>query len=92
LTFRDFDWNLIDVADKRFPPEINQSKPECLDEMITYAKKLSEGIPFVRVDFYDFNGKVVFGELTFTPAGGVPPYISFEGDKYIGELLNLEIQ
>ena len=90
FTFRDFDWNILDIASDRYPQEKIQKKPECFNEMISYAKKLSEGIPFVRVDFYEFNNKVVFGELTFTPAGGVPPYISFEGDKYIGELLKLD--
>lgn len=44
-------------------------KPNSLDQMISAAKKLSKGFPFVRVDFYDYYGKAVFGEMTFFPAG-----------------------
>lgn len=43
-------------------------KPQGLDEMIDIASTLSKGFPFVRVDLYDINGKVFFGELTFTPS------------------------
>lgn len=46
-------------------------KPEHLEQMIDIAKKLSEDFKFVRVDLYDINGKVYFGELTFSPTNGV---------------------
>ena len=39
--------------------------------MIEIAKKLSADFKFVRVDLYDIDGKVYFGELTFTPTNGV---------------------
>lgn len=41
-------------------------KPKHLDEMITYAEKLAEDFPIVRVDLYEVNDKVYFGEMTFT--------------------------
>jgi hypothetical protein len=44
-------------------------RPDSLDQMIDYAKRLSEPFSFVRVDFYDINGNVIFGEMTFTPTG-----------------------
>lgn len=89
LTFRDLDWNIMDIGAKTFPPDPNQERPACLDEMIAMAEKLSQGIPFVRVDFYHFAGKVVFGEMTFTPAGGFAPYYSDEGDSLLGNMLEL---
>ena len=46
-------------------------KPEHLEQMINIAKKLSADFKFVRVDLYDINGKVYFGELTFSPTNGV---------------------
>ena len=46
-------------------------KPEHLEQMIDIAKKLSADFKFVRVDLYDINGKVYFGELTFSPTNGV---------------------
>lgn len=44
-------------------------KPQNLKKMVEIASKLSEGFPFVRVDLYEFQGNVYFGELTFTPSG-----------------------
>lgn len=46
-------------------------RPEHLEQMIDIAKKLSADFKFVRVDLYDINGKVYFGELTFSPTNGV---------------------
>ncbi len=45
-------------------------KPDGIDDAFEYAKKLSRGFPFVRVDLYLLDGKIYFGELTFTPSGG----------------------
>ena len=50
------------------PPPI---KPQCLERMIEVASVLSQDFDFVRVDLYDYNGNVIFGELTFSPAGGI---------------------
>lgn len=41
--------------------------PKSLDAMIDAAAKLSKGLPFARVDFYDLDGKLYFGEVTLTP-------------------------
>lgn len=54
-------------ADKNFKID----KPKSLDKMFDYASKLSKGFPFVRVDLYNINGKIYFGELTFTPHAGL---------------------
>lgn len=45
-------------------------KPACLDEMINIAERLSTGFPVVRVDLYEVDGKIYFGELTFTAHSG----------------------
>ncbi|MDQ1217799.1 ATP-grasp fold amidoligase family protein [Microbacterium arborescens] len=47
--------------------------------MISIAERLGEGTDFVRVDLYDVDGRVVFGELTSFPAGGDSP---FEPESY----------
>lgn len=49
-------------------------KPQCLDELLKLAGKLSEGIPHVRVDFYVINEKIYFGELTFYHASGLAQF------------------
>ncbi len=64
-------------------------KPEGFEEMIAIAEKLSKGIPHVRVDLYNINGKIYFGELTFFHFGGTVPFKPKEWDYKIGEWLNL---
>ncbi len=45
--------------------------PENFAKLFDYAEKLSKTLPFVRAEFYLEKGKVIFGELTFTPCGGM---------------------
>ena len=60
-------------------------RPEGLDEMIKIANILASDFPFVRVDLYWVNLKVIFGELTFYPWTG---YVSFNPDSFDFELGN----
>ncbi|MEL3908411.1 MAG: ATP-grasp fold amidoligase family protein [Treponemataceae bacterium] len=53
------------------PPPTKLVFPENLDLMFEYAEKLSKPFPFVRVDLYNIEGKIVFGELTFLSSGGL---------------------
>ncbi len=54
-------------------------RPDCLDEMLDAAAKLSKEFPFVRVDFYCIDdGSIRFGEMTFTPASGSCPWAGEE--------------
>lgn len=64
-------------------------KPATFEKMKFLAKKLSKDIPFVRVDFYDVNGQIYFGEMTFFPGGGWEPFIPQEWDYKFGSWLNL---
>lgn len=67
----DTEWNYLNVA-INYPtdPTVNIKKPECLEKMLEMAKELSAGLPFLRTDFYVINGKIYFGELTFSPGSG----------------------
>lgn len=67
----DTKWNYLDVT-INYPtnPKVKIEKPECLEEMLNIAAKLSAGLPFLRTDFYVINGKIYFGELTFFPGSG----------------------
>lgn len=64
-------------------------KPSTYDEMLSIAKKLSEGIPFVRIDLYEIKGKVYFSEITFYPCAGWMPIEPPEWDLKLGEYINL---
>lgn len=69
ISIYDMQWNKIDVLRDK-SADVVAEKPDNLEDMIYYAKKLSEDFPFVRVDLYNEDGKIIFGELTFTPAAG----------------------
>lgn len=64
-------------------------RPGSFEEMKKLATKLAGDFPFVRVDLYDINGKIIFGELTFYPADGRFPYLPDEYNKIIGDYMQL---
>lgn len=63
--------------------------PSGWQEMIRYARILSRPFPFVRTDFYLSQGKVIFGELTFTPAAGLDQEKLSYTDNLLGQLIKL---
>ena len=64
-------------------------KPEQLDEMLRLSRALSEGIPFVRTDFYIVGGKLYFGEITFFPASGMKRFEPESYDRLFGSWITL---
>ena len=69
-------------------PEHKEVMPQNLKEMIAMAETLSAGHPFLRVDLYNIQGKIYFGELTFYPASGLLPFVPDEWDGKLGEMIN----
>lgn len=67
-------------------------KPQNLDTMISIARTLSQGHPFLRVDLYNIEGKIYFGELTLYPASGLGKYTPYEWDEKMGEMIVLPEQ
>ena len=65
------------------------NKPEQFELMIELAKKLSDGLPHVRVDFYESEGNIYFGELTFFHWGGFVKFDPPEWDEKFGEWIRL---
>lgn len=64
--------------------------PDNYEQMVDIAKILSKDFLFVRVDLYEFEGKVYFGELTFTPAGGLMKIEPESYEKLFGSYINLK--
>ena len=64
-------------------------KPTNFEDMLELARKLSHGIPHVRVDLYNADGKIYFGEMTFFHFGGLVPFEPYEWDMRIGKMLTL---
>lgn len=92
LTFNYYDMNFNLLPFEWVHPNIKTGgvkRPENFDEMKKLAQKLSKGIPEVRVDFYDINGQVYFGELTFYHQSGFAPFSPEEWDLKLGQLLDL---
>lgn len=88
--FVDKEWNLLKYnKDSKSIEEMPFKKPKSFDEMFNYAEILSEGFPFVRVDFYDIKGKPMLGEMTFTPAAGLDTNYDEEVELLFGEKIIL---
>ena len=64
-------------------------KPENFDEMLRIAGILSKGMPEVRVDLYNVNGKILFGEMTFFHWSGLMPFEPEEWDYKFGSWIEL---
>ena len=64
-------------------------KPVNYDKMLSMAERVSKNIPFVRVDLYDFQGNILFGEMTFTPRGCLNTNISEDAQKQLGNWLSI---
>lgn len=86
-SYYDLSWNRLNYETESFSYRKNIEKPKNLDKMIEYATKLSQGFDFVRVDFYNDDGKIIFGELTFTPYCCCNPTINKQGNIELGKLL-----
>lgn len=89
VTFYDADWNVMPF-ERHYPRNsVLCERPKKYDLMVELAEKLSENIPFVRVDFYEVQGKVYFGEMTFYPGAGFEEFNPPEWDKKLGDWLVL---
>lgn len=87
--FYDLDWNPMHVKFGYPAPREPAPKPENLEEMIKLAEKLSVGFPHLRIDFYNINGKIYFGEYAFYAWGGAYPFEPTAFDKHLGDLMDL---
>lgn len=90
LAFLNTDWSKAEFGRSDYKPLTNiPPKPENLDEMLDIARKLSKGKAHVRVDLYNVNKHIYFGELTSYTGAGFIPFTPKEYDKVLGEMLNL---
>ena len=89
--FFDRNWNFCPITrdGKKCIKNLEMNKPANFEKMIDYADVLSKGFPFVRVDFYNINGNIVFGEMTFTPSACLDTGRLPETDLLFGNELRL---
>lgn len=88
----DFQWNLLrhNIRGKKAPEGFTLPKPQSIDLMYECAKKLSEGMSFARIDFYDLKGHMYFGEITLYPDSGFDSAILPEIDQLYGSMIDLK--
>lgn len=89
--FNFYDMNFCKLPFKQHYENFDKKieKPKGFNKMVELSKKLSKDIPHVRVDFYDINGQVFFGEMTFYHFAGLEKFEPEEWDYKIGNMLVL---
>ena len=84
----DLDWKKTDIT-QGYPCSKDFEKPKNFEEMIRLSEVLAEGINHVRVDWYNIEGKLFFGELTFFDGSGFVPFVNPEHDLLLGSWMGL---
>lgn len=84
----DVDWKLLPFNYLR-DNHGDLKQPKNLDEMKKIAEKLAQEFNYIRVDLYNLNGKIYFGEMTFTPNAGFGKFSPEKYDYYYGEKINV---
>lgn len=87
--FYDTEFNHLPVLNGHPNADKWPVKPQNFDEMLDVAGRLSKGIPHVRVDLYNVNGKIFFGELTFFHWSGTVPFEPQKWDYKFGEYIKI---
>ncbi len=89
----DLDWNAhpeFSVFNSDYLRGEIMPKPKNFEEMIQVAEKLSQGFPELRVDLYNVQGKIYFGELTFTSQGGFMDFYTPEFNLELGSKFDIK--
>lgn len=87
--FYDMDFQHIDLYNLHPNADAEIKKPSGFEKMKELASVLSQGLPFVRVDFYEMNGKVYFGEYTFYHSGAFSSFAPEKWDAELGSMIKL---
>ena len=87
--YYDLKFNHLDIKQKYPHAQEALRKPVTFEKMIDFSKILSKGFPHVRVDFYEVDGHLYFGELTFYHLSGFIPFEPDRWDKVFGDWLKL---
>lgn len=89
VTFFDKDWNKMPFERHYKSSEKEILKPQNYNTMMNLSEKMSKNIPFVRIDWYEINGELYFGEYTFYPGCGFEEFTPEEWDYKLGKLINI---
>ena len=90
-TWFDANWNLLPIIEGGHGIDAKVRRPKELEKMKNLAAKIAKGKAFVRVDFYEVEGKVYFGEITFFPCSGYERFDPEDWDRKLGDKIDLSI-
>lgn len=88
-TVYDLNWVRQPWSQVYNPSEVKIDKPQNFDQMVQIATELCQGFHHVRVDLYNVDGKIYFGEMTFTNSNGFAKIVPDEYDEILGSLWKL---
>lgn len=90
ISFVTLDWDFAEYGRADYRPFTElPPKPQTFEQMVAFARELSTGHPFLRVDLYEIAGNTYFSELTVTPVGGYMPFDPEKWDLELGTLIDL---
>ncbi len=91
--FFDKDWNFCPLNQDglQAPPGFTLPKPDNFQQMLRCAEDLAEPFPFVRIDLYNVDGRIVFGEMTFIPSGALGTSRPPETEGMFGDMIHLPL-
>ncbi|WP_276948597.1 ATP-grasp fold amidoligase family protein [Acetatifactor muris] len=89
MSFYTTEWEYINARYKGIPTKADIKKPAHLSKMLEISSKLSEGLPFVRVDFFENAGKLYVAEFSFAPWAGLRAYEPEAMDYEMGKWLDI---
>ncbi|EOS80752.1 hypothetical protein C817_01359 [Dorea sp. 5-2] len=89
VSFYTTEWEYINAKYKDMPTKSDICRPVHLDEMLEISRNISKDFPFVRVDFFENNGRVYLAELSFAPWAGLRPYEPESMDCEMGKWLDI---
>ena len=88
--FYDMDFNRLPIVDTYPMSDEPMEKPVFFDEMVELVTKLAQGLRTVRIDLYEIDGKIYFGEYTFYDGGGFWPKEPEEWEYRMGDLIRID--
>ena len=88
--FYDTEWKRLNYLIDDLEPEDDVPKPENFEKMLEIAEKLSANYPHIRVDLYNDEGKIFFGELTLYNQAGYDKEINKDTDLWMGTLIRID--
>lgn len=90
--FYDMNFTHLDLYNLHPNSEREIQKPQTFEEMKELCRKLTKGMKFVRLDLYEVDGKVYFGEYTFFHGGGFHLFSPEKWEQYLGSMIHLDLK